>query len=419
MLAGQPLHDAARLAALRETGLVGAPADETIDRYTRLVRSTLKCDMASVTLLTEKVQYLKSTAGMAPSVCPTRQTPAKESLCQHVVTGGQPLLIADVREMPTLNVQDLVREWGLVAYLGIPLQTEDGFVLGALCAIQKSPRQWTGHEVELMRMIAEALMAEVRLREVTRALRGGVELLESTARERDEMLHMLVHDMRTPLSAVICALDVLDGTQPVQAEEKELLEAARGAGQQLLGMIDGMLASNRLERGGGGLDLEDVDLPLLARNAYRMVSPLADAEAVRVAFECGEDLPSLRVDRDFVERLLLNLLTNAIKFSPPRGSVRLAVQAESADQGAAVRLVVSDNGPGVPEAERGRIFEKHQRGTAKANGEVSSHGLGLYFCRRVAEAHGGTITVQEAPGGGAEFHVVLPCEPPRKGAIAA
>ena len=407
------MDDASRLAALQETGLVGTAADETIDRYAQLVRLTLKCDMALVTLLTEDIQYLKSTVGLDASVCPTRQTPASESLCQRVVTGGQPVCISDVREVPGLDARAFACDWELIAYLGTPLRTEDGFVLGSLCAIQKSPREWSGEDVELMRAISDALMAEIRLRMVSGALRESVAMLEVTANERDEMLHMLVHDMRTPLCAVMCALDVLDGDGPLQDEEKELLGAARGGGQQLLGMIDGILATNRLEGEGRGLALEPVDLPLLARHVYRMVSPLADSASVRLVLQCGEGVPHVSADRDFIERLLLNLLTNAIKFSPTGGSVSITVEAEPSAAGAAARIVVRDNGPGVPEADREKIFEKYQRGSADAKGRVSSHGLGLYFCRRVAEAHGGKITVGDAPGGGAEFHVVLPSEPPR------
>ncbi len=408
---GQSLQDPSRLAALAETGLLDSPIEEAFDRHAKLVRLALQCDIALVSLVDDHRQFLKSSDGLSPTACPTRQTPLSHSFCQHVVTSGGVLRIGDARKDALVADNPAVRDLPVIAYLGTPLTSEDGYVLGSLCAIMHQPREWSERDLALLEGAAAAVMSEIRLRTAGATLRDSVLALQQTARQRDEMLHMLVHDMRTPLSAVMCALDVLEDGQQPDPEQQELLEVAREAGNQLLEMINGMLTANRLEGGLHRLETTALDVPTLLRRVQRLGSPLAESSGISLSTSHRDLHGNLEADRDLLDRVLLNLVTNAIKFSPCGGAIQVEARGESHQGRQACRFIVRDQGPGIPEAEKALVFHKYRSGTNKPAGNAPSHGLGLHFCRQAVEAHGGLISVHDAPGGGSEFHVVLPCQP--------
>jgi GGDEF domain-containing protein len=179
------LDDARRLAALAESGLVDSPPEDAFDRVTRLVSEVLHVPVALFTLVTTDRQVFKSAVGVGD----LRETPLSHSFCRHVVEDGAPLEVVDARIHPKVRDNPSISEYGIVAYLGVPLTTADGERLGALCAIDHEPRQWTGRDHGVLEDLAGAAMAEIELRKANRRIAAAAAELHFAA-THDTLTHL-------------------------------------------------------------------------------------------------------------------------------------------------------------------------------------------------------------------------------------
>jgi two-component system sensor kinase FixL len=174
-----------RLAALREAGLLGAPAEERFDRLTRLARRLIGAPVALVTLLDDDRQFFLSAQGLPEPLAQLRETPISYSFCRNVVETGLPLAVADAREDPGLRGNPAIEELGVVAYLAMPLALPDGCVVGALCVIDGTPRQWTEEDRQALADLAGAVMTELAMGLQLRDLdAANAALRENEARHR-------------------------------------------------------------------------------------------------------------------------------------------------------------------------------------------------------------------------------------------
>ena len=159
------LRDALRLDALRRSELMDSEPEEVFDRLTRLATKLLGTPVATMTLVDDTRQYFKSSVGTA-----VNQTPLSHSFCQHVVTGGAPLVVTDARRDPRVTDNAAIEDLDVIAYCGVPLTDADGHTLGSFCAIEHGPREWTEIEIEILTELAHNIMTELDLRAANRAL---------------------------------------------------------------------------------------------------------------------------------------------------------------------------------------------------------------------------------------------------------
>ena len=231
--------------------------------------------------------------------------------------------------------------------------------------------------------------------------------LEELLRLREELADMIVHDLRNPLGVIANGLELLKHVSFGNAESEyidQISEAMEWSLQRMRRLVSTLLDIARLEVG-ETLNLQPVDLAALIKEVMAEELPLAESSGVALEANLPEALPVVLGDRDFLERVLVNLLDNALKFTSGKGWVRVEVRPEQDD----VRVEVIDTGPGVPVEDRERVFEKftHTRGQV---GTRRGLGLGLAFCQMAVEAHGGRIWIESGPGGnGSCFIFTLPC----------
>ena len=171
------LGDPQRLAALAESGLLSSLPNAAFDRVTRLVAEVLNVPVALFTLVTDEQQVFKSSVGVGE----LRSTPLSHSFCRHVVDSGAPLEVVDARIHPKVRDNPSIEDYGIVAYLGMPLVLSTGERLGALCAIDHEPRQWTGRDHGVLEDLAGAAMAEIELRRANRAVAAAAAELHFVA----------------------------------------------------------------------------------------------------------------------------------------------------------------------------------------------------------------------------------------------
>ena len=245
--------------------------------------------------------------------------------------------------------------------------------------------------------------AHLALRQAKVELSQQYDRLRELERLRDDLVKMVVHDMRSPLTALTCHLRFLDeeAGAALGAEARDDLRIAMESSATLYRMTNDLLDVSRLEQNRMPLEIGSHDVAPIAQEVCAMLAPLDRTRTLRV--ECDGAQP-VRCDATIVRRILENLVGNAIKHTPSGGTIRVSL----APSGAFLRLAVHDEGAGVPEEAHTRIFEKF--GTADSTGSRRFHsaGLGLAFCKLAAEAHGGRIGLQNASPRGSVFWFDLP-----------
>jgi len=235
---------------------------------------------------------------------------------------------------------------------------------------------------------------------------GHVERALALEKLKDDLIHMIVHDLRTPLTSVLSGLQTVQHANFDPDTTRELVPNAISASHTLLMMINDLLDINRMENGVLTLGVEEVDVGAVCHEAADMVALLAGEKGLRLVCEVSDGIAPIRGDREMVLRIATNLLGNAVKFTPAGGEVAITVHAERNTPG--VHITVRDSGEGIPAEYRDRIFEKFGQVETRKARRVVSTGLGLTFCKMATEAHGGKIRVDSEMGVGSVFHVMLP-----------
>ncbi|MDO9409497.1 ATP-binding protein [Patulibacter sp.] len=227
-------------------------------------------------------------------------------------------------------------------------------------------------------------------------------------RVRDEFVATVTHELRTPLSSVVAAVDLLeDETGEPTSGQRHWTGMIRRNVDRLLRLVDDLLTVARAESGEFTLHPQPADLATIAADAAASIRASAEGKGVDVVLEV---VPApLQADVTRLAQACDNLLANAVKFTPSGGRVRLRVTRAT---GATVALEVADSGVGIPEAERLRLFERFYRTPSATRDAVPGTGLGLTITKAIVEAHGGTVRVQDGIDGGTAFVVELPVAGP-------
>lgn len=229
--------------------------------------------------------------------------------------------------------------------------------------------------------------------------------VEEGERLRRDLTAMVYHDLRNPLQniqASLYGIERLLGSDDIE-HTSDFLATAAASTQQISRMIKSLLDFDRLESSQAALRLKPIAVEPLIREAAAFVRPALEAARHQLHFAIAPDLPTLLADEDMLQRVVINLIENAAKYSPDDGRVTVRAQP---DAGGDLVIGVSDTGPGVPPPLRADVFDKYFR--VRHENAPAGLGLGLAFCKLAVEAHGGHIWIEDAPDGGALFVFRLP-----------
>lgn len=402
------LHELERLAVLEAASLLDTQEEETFDRLTRLASTILKIPVALVSLVDKDRQFFKSSVGLSEPWVTRRETPLTHSFCKHVVSCSEILSVVDARTHPLLKNNLAISELGVIAYLGIPLTTAQGHTLGSFCAIDTEPHEWSPQDVAVLRDLAALVIEKIELRLVAKQLHTDYLKLRKLELYREEMVQMLVHDLRNPLTSFLSGLALTELSGGLTDLQQKYISLAHEGGKTLSQMITNILDISKAESGQLELDLAEVEAAQLIGPVCRQMEPLADKAGVRLLCDPAGAGP-LVADAERLRRVLINLVSNAIQNTPSGGSITVGVQIEKGSE--ARHLTVTDTGRGIPSEAFEKIFQKFGC-TQSRSVSGDSTGLGLPFSRMVVEAHGGRIWVESELGQGTTFHFTIPHHSP-------
>jgi signal transduction histidine kinase len=335
-------------------------------------------------------------------------TPGALALALAATTQRAPLVLEDVPVDP--RGDDIRACLGRVdAVVCAPLLV-DAEAVGALIVGSYSPRHWTGDDVSLLGAIGRQIALSVRLAQLYDLEREKAARSAERERVERDLLNTVSHELRTPLTSIKTGVSgLLAGSAARPPAEARLLQNIDRSTERLILLVNDVLDMARLRAGRVTLAREQLDLAEVIQDAVATVRPLAEAKNQTLVADlparaaqcaCGLQAPA---DRRRVEQVLLNILNNATKYTPPGGRITVGAAPEPGQ----VRIWVRDTGPGIDPADQRRIFERFYIGR-REGGRPDATGLGLAIASSLIELHGGQIGLESSPGTGSLFYFTLP-----------
>lgn len=267
-------------------------------------------------------------------------------------------------------------------------------------------------QVDDRRLVTGIIRDITAQKQIEDDLRQARDSADRASRLKGEFLATMSHEIRTPMNGILGALELLEGPN-LDAGQRHLIDIARRSGAGLQQIIDDVLDLSKLEAGRIAVETVDFDLRQLLRDVVDLLRPLAIDKSLSLGWGTGDGVPDrLRSDPVRLRQILVNLIGNAVKFTPA-GSVE--VRAERAgtcgDGGLLLRISVADTGIGIPDDLRPRLFQRFTQGDGSTTRRFGGTGLGLAICRELAALLGGEIDVDSVEGEGSVFHLTIPCQP--------
>jgi signal transduction histidine kinase len=329
-----------------------------------------------------------------------------EGVSGTIAQTGEPVYVADIRTDPNVTEERRQKSVssGVVAYFGVPLVTE-GRAIGVLQIDSPTADAWGEEDRLLLLSFTPIVAAAVQNARLHARETAALERLNELDQRHRDFVAMVSHELRTPLTALMGYSETILTYHEALGPEGVLglVERTKGAANRLAGMVEELLDISVIQRGELRLQLAPVDVRALIAEVASQYVPPDHTVAVTVA----DDVPEVVTDASRLSQLLGNLLANAAKFSPPETEVEVTAGVA----GDELEIVVRDHGPGIPEEQRERVFERFVQLERAQTRTKGGFGLGLYIVRQVATALGGTIEVQGKPGEGAELVARIPLRP--------
>jgi signal transduction histidine kinase/DNA-binding response OmpR family regulator len=335
------------------------------------------------------------------------------TLCDLVYRSGQTLTLRDMADAAPMDVSSLLK-LGLRSYLGAPLVSK-GETMGTICIFGRLPESNANEKLSLIQAIGQQVGAAIENARAYELSQKAVEEMREVDRLKSQFLANMSHELRTPLNSIIgfsrVILKGIDG--PINDVQGEDLTAIYNSGQHLLNLINDVLDLSKIEAGKLELAFEDqVNLSDLIQSVMSTVVGLVKDKPIKLVKDLAPDLPVVRADPTKIRQILINLFSNAAKFTE-QGAITIAAYLQIGPKGhPEVLLKVSDTGPGIAPVDQARLFQPFSQVDASLTRKTGGTGLGLSICRHLVEMHHGRIGLESELGKGSSFYFTLPVSAP-------
>jgi GAF domain-containing protein len=401
---------------------------QALGEVSQAVNSTLDLETVLATIVAKAVQLSNTDAGVIyvfdeldetlrvratyglsdELVAAIRGQPAGASDALHrAIQGRQPLEIADIRDEPPSPVREIAMRAGFRARLVVPLIGTER-VVGALVIRRKQPGKFRKETIQLLQTFAAQSVLAIQNARLFREIEDKSRQLQLASENKSQFVSSVSHELRTPLNAIIGLTEMMVKNAARFGTEKaqEPLQRVNRAGTHLLGLINQVLDLSKIEAGKLEFNPQTVQLAPLINEVIGTAGQLAEQNKNRLVVDAQENLGALTVDPMRLRQILLNLLSNACKFTK-EGEVTLRARrvANGRDW---IEFAVADSGIGMTPEQQAKLFEEFSQADATTAQRFGGTGLGLALSRKLARMMGGDVTVTSEPGKGSVFTVRLP-----------
>lgn len=318
--------------------------------------------------------------------------------------------IPDVEQDPSYRLRDVMQRFGFRALLSVPLLREER-VIGGLVVRRRVAGEFPPPVVRLLQTFAAQSVLAIQNARYFHEIEEKSGQLEAASQHKSQFLANMSHELRTPLNAIIGVTEMLqeDARDLKRDDEVEPLDRVLRAGRHLLALINDILDLSKIEAGKMELHLEAFPIAPLIEDVVKTIQPLAVKNGNELVVNCPGDVGAMHADQTRVRQALLNLASNASKFTE-RGKVTFGVRRTTEDGGEWITVAVTDTGIGMTPAQMGRLFQEFVQADASTTRKYGGTGLGLAISRRFCQMMGGDITVESEVGRGSTFTIRLPAE---------
>jgi signal transduction histidine kinase len=402
---------------LRALGEVSQAVNSTLDLETVLATIVAKAVQLSNTeagviyVFDERDQAfrVRATHGLSDELIAAlrEQQLGTSDAIRQATRDGRPQESTDIGDEPPSPIREIAMRAGLRARLVVPL-VGTGRVVGALVIRRKQPGKFATSTVELLQTFAAQSVLAIQNARLFHEIEDKSRQLQLASENKSQFVSSMSHELRTPLNAIIGLTEMMVTNAARFGTEKaqEPLQRVNRAGTHLLGLINQVLDLSKIEAGKLELNPQTVQLAPLINDVIGTAGQLAEQNKNRLIVDAQENLGTLTVDPMRLRQILLNLLSNACKFTKA-GEVKLATRRVS-NGSSFVEFAVSDTGIGMTAEQQAKLFEEFNQADAMTAQKFGGTGLGLAITRKLARMMGGDVTVTSEPGKGSVFTVRLP-----------
>jgi len=360
----------------------------------RFIATALTVTEASSIMLMDKKTgelYFEAATGEASDELTRIAVPIDGSIAGEVLKTGKPLIVADVRKDPRHYDQvDDMTKFSTKSILAVPLIVKDK-VIGVVEVVNKLEEEgFTQKDVEVL---------------TTMAAQAAVAIENARLFEQSDLISEVVHELRTPVTSIVGYAQMLKLPDIPDQSKQQFAEIIRREAARLGNMVNDFLEWARLESGRVRLAKERVDMRAVAEETILVMRPQADQRDITMSLQTPDEIPVIAGDSKRLKQVLLNLVSNAVKYNCDGGRVGVGI-AVSAEM---LRVSVSDTGPGIAAEDLPHIFQRFYR-VAGTEEQVKGTGLGLCIAKQIIEMHGGEMDVESQLGVGTTFSFTLPIE---------
>ena len=382
--------------SIKELGLLDRLDEVSFTHLTELASNILKVPVSLVSIIDKQNdrQFFKSIKGLQEPWLSRGETPLSHSFCQHVAHDDAPLIVENAPEYNRVKDNLAIPDLGVIAYLGVPIHDPQGRAIGALCAIDSSPKKWTDEDLVTLEKLALCVDDAIRLRS---ALKSS----EAMREEQSDFTYAMSHDIKAPIFTLKTLLNELGPLfEEDNSEEHALfLEKALQTTDRMEQKTTDILKYAYMGRERN--ELERIDLNQIASEVIADLSGIIQSSDAHITI--GE-LPTIVANGYYMRLLFQNLLSNALKFQPEGQKPEIEIKAQS-DVYETV-IDITDNGIGVDEKYQDQIFKLF--GRLHTQKDFPGTGLGLALSAKVVSYMNGEISIQSKVGKGTTFSITLP-----------
>jgi signal transduction histidine kinase len=317
----------------------------------------------------------------------------------------EPVQIPDLQSDPSAALDVIVRA-GFRALLVVPLLSTDRIV-GALVVRRKQPGEFPKSTIELLQTFAAQSVLAIQNARLFSEIEDKSQQLAEASQHKSQFLANMSHELRTPLNAIIGVSEMLREDAEALKQDTEPLDRVLGAGRHLLALINDILDLSKIEAGRMELHLESFALAPLIDGVIKTIEPLAAKNSNKVAANCHGGIGTMHADQMRLRQALLNLMSNANKFTE-RGSIAIDARQGQENGRDYVTITVADTGIGMTPEQMGKLFQEFSQASSATASKYGGTGLGLVISRRFCQMMGGDITAASEPGRGSTFTIRLP-----------
>lgn len=395
----------AKTYSFEALGLLHCDMDESFVNILNLASRALDAPLAHIAVLEKQAGLQSISASIGSLFAPNErcEIAIEDTICQYVQETCDTVVIPDLLADPRTRDNEMIQQNGLRSYIGSPIHTMTGKVIGSLCCMAKTPRDWSDKDIQMLESLSKCVDDIVIARTLALEDQAARKQLKDIAAARGAYIAHVGHEIRTPLTGILGSIGILKGL-PLDEKPARLVKILDKSAHKLLEFVNDVLDLARLDAGPSDVAEEVARIGDFMKDQLKEFSIQAGEKGLTLRLEDRLQNACYRFDATALARIVQNIVSNAVKFTNV-GSIDVTLDQDSYGQ---VVIDVSDTGIGIAPEYHSKIFEEFEQADEAAARRYGGTGLGMAIVKRTVDRLNGTITIDSARGVGTKISVSLP-----------